>query len=127
MLDWLGSGGKPVDAAVAQRRVDVCKMCPHNNEANITAWITGPIARAILDQRRAKLGLALAVEGEERLFSCDICLCHLPLKVWVPTDTILEHTDSNTLAQFPTHCWIFNEAPAHLKPTSEPQPIPQPA
>lgn len=108
LAEWVGAGQRPVETTVAQDRSQICKNCPENKVPRGTA--EAALASAILEQTRLKTGLGLRVEGESELKSCDICGCHLPLKVWVP----FEHLDTEG---FPPHCWITKESKQSEKQT----------
>lgn len=118
LKDWLGSGGKPVSDDLAQARANVClNDCSdptrfahyQNKTASFFGKVTGEVAKAILEQRREKLNLGLKVSGEDKLFTCAVCKCHLPLKVWVPMDVIMGRTEPETLKNFPDWCWMKTE------------------
>lgn len=121
LRDWLGDGGVPIAAEFAQMRADAClkdndldeegKPCPcrQNREGHFAAKLTTLIAKAIHDQRREKLQLGLRVDGEERLHTCAVCDCHLPLKVWVPFQTIADRTPEHQWQEFPAWCWQRKE------------------
>jgi len=109
LIDWLGAGAVPVPIAVAQARANVCFTCPQNREGHRWLRLTADAVRAIAEQMNAKDELKLRVEGEEKLHACAVCACPLPLKVHVPLATILAHTDADTLAAFPSYCWLTTE------------------
>lgn len=118
LLDWNDDGFVPVDAATAQARSDVCtgrisgNPCPFNERKTID--FTSPAAAAIKSYIEKKHKMNLAVDGETELHVCMICLCHLPLKVWTPLDTLLGRMDAAMLDKFKTQmpsCWILNEKP----------------
>lgn len=111
LVDWLGTGAKPVTIGIAQRRANVCFDCEHNRDGHSFLRLTADTVRAIAEQMHEKEQLKLRVQDEEKLHACEICLCPLPLKVHVPLKTILEHTDEETLNAFPNHCWIVTEQP----------------
>ncbi len=109
LIEWLGSGSKPVPIEIAQKRANVCLKCEHNREGHSFLTLTGGTVRAIAEQMQAKEQLKLRVEGEERLHACGICLCPIKLKCHVPLDTILAHTAEETLNSFPKWCWMVTE------------------
>ncbi len=109
LVEWLGDGAVPVPITQAQARANVCLTCPENREGHKWLKLTASIVRTIAEQMQVKAEMKLRVVGEERLHSCRICLCPLALKVHVPLPTILEHTDDETLAAFPPHCWLVTE------------------
>lgn len=115
LTDWLGEGGKPVSPPVAQARANACqsgdngKVCPHNKEGRFFTGLTAAIAKAIHEQHREKINLDLRVDGEDNLHTCDVCECHLPLKVWVPMNTLLPRTTPEQMEKFPAWCWMRTE------------------
>lgn len=110
LKDWLGAGGIPVPEDKAIDRSQACFECPKNWRGDWRTKVTGAVAEKVLEQRRMKLQLDLTVPNEEQLGTCDVCLCHLPLKVWVPLLHILAHTSKELMADFPSNCWIPLEA-----------------
>lgn len=120
---WLGSGGKPVDSDVSQRRANVCntvaqgQRCPFN-EQGFTP--TERIAEIIRSQTGEKNKLKLTVQGEETLGVCTICHCDLKLKVHVPIHHILSGTPQPMLMKFKREqpqCWMVQESE---KPATQP-------
>jgi hypothetical protein len=120
LKDWIGDGGVPVADSLAKARAKVCvEDCSdpareetghfHNRPPGFFSKISAAVADAILEQRREKTGLGLAVPDEDKLHTCDICQCHNPLKVWVPMDVIKNRTSLETMAKFPKHCWMVTE------------------
>jgi GT2 family glycosyltransferase/ADP-heptose:LPS heptosyltransferase len=70
------------------------------------------VAGAIKAHVAAKNELALTTPDDDKLQTCAVCSCHLPLKVWVPLEKVLRDTSVHGL---PPHCWIVNEKPARPK------------
>lgn len=130
LMDWIGDGMHPVDSVRAQKRANVCLRggpadkngnptpCPHNQESHGAAMLTDKIAAAILEQRRQKSNMGLKVGGEDHLFTCQICTCHLPLKVWVPMETIVARMSEKKIQKFPSFCWMRTENPPPKEPTT---------
>jgi len=114
--DWLGDGAIPVSTELSQSRADKCLhlgkdggACPFNRPGFKP---TEEIAAVIKDQVEKKNEMKLSVEGEESLLTCDLCFCHLPLKVHVPLETILNRTPSGMIAKFRQQqplCWLITE------------------
>jgi len=115
LIEWLGEGAVPVPIEVAQRRANVCLECPENRDGHSLLRLTADAVRAIAEQMNAKEHLKLRVEGEDRLHACAICRCPLPLKVHVPLNNILQHTDEATLNAFPPFCWIAKEGQVNIQ------------
>jgi len=109
--EWWGDGGSP--SPLAQDRADVCtgringKPCSYNY---VGGWSTPKeIAAIIRRQFEVKNSLKLRVTGEESLGHCECCNCVLSLKVHVPRETIMNHTNEKEYAKFPPHCWLKTE------------------
>lgn len=101
---WLGDGGDPMPASLANKRSEICLKCQFNNPAR-PIWEA--IASEVSKLMRLKLELNLHVEQEEHLHVCDKCDCYLPLKVWVPIKHISATTDTN---EMPEWCWCRTES-----------------
>ncbi len=110
LLDWLGSGGVPVSAEVAERRANICKDCPKNDGGDFKAYFTEPIAAKIKQQLEIKHDLQLKTSVDDNLTVCSACDCPLPLKVWTPLEHILVHTSKEVKAKLHPKCWILHEA-----------------
>lgn len=115
LADWLGAGGSPVDPMVANFRAQRCLTgnngapCDLNVQPNWWDRVKSEIARWIRAELELKNRMALKVDGEDKLHMCKNCGCALPLKVWVPTRHIRDHTDAEKLKTYPEWCWIKRE------------------
>lgn len=109
LVDWLGSGGKPVDAALSEKRAMVCASCPKNDGGDWKAYFTEPIADKIRVQLEMKNDLQLRTAHDAHLTVCSACDCPLQLKVHVPLPYILEHTSADTKTRLDPRCWITSE------------------
>lgn len=109
LLEWLGSGAKPVDQSLADARAATCATCPKNSGGDIVAYFTQPIADKIRTQLEIRGDLQLRTPHDEKLTICSGCDCPLKLKVWVPLDHVLAHTSEVTKTQLDQRCWILNE------------------
>lgn len=123
LLDWLGEGLKPVAIEEAQSRSDACtgrnrtKPCPHNNPGYKPVEETASIIRSWAEHKNS---MNLAVAGEENLHTCDLCWCHLPTKVHVPMDTIIDRTPQAMIDKFasegPKYCWMRSQTKTPAQP-----------
>lgn len=111
LLDWLGSGGKPVDQAVAERRAAVCATCPKNDGGDWKAYFTGKVADKIRTQLEMKNDLQLKTSLDSQLTVCSACDCPLPLKVHTPLVHVLAHTNEEVKQRFDPRCWVLHEKP----------------
>lgn len=107
-LDWIQSGGDPVDQALAEKRAQTCVDCPKNVEG---AWFTtGPaeLLRSAVKGWQALKGKDFPFETAQgdKLKSCDVCKCLMRLKVFCPLDHILNKTKPEIMAELPPNCWI---------------------
>lgn len=110
LSEWLGGGNTPVAQAVSQARADVCLGCPFNYEDSMP--LADSVAEAIKRQMEAKAQAKLSVVGEDRLKTCQICWCNLPLKVHIELKEILDRTPAGMQRKFAEqapHCWINTE------------------
>lgn len=110
LVDWVGDGAVPVSQELAQKRADTCIACPKNEPGNWMDKLAAGIADAVREQVGLKHHLKLTVANEDKLQVCKACRCQLPLKVWVPLDTILDDTLESTMKKLPKACWIKQEA-----------------
>ena len=106
LTDWIGTGGHTVPREAAQARANVCLKCPHSAT---TLLFSGASAEAMKVALEIKKSAELRVEGEKSLGSCDICLCKINLKVWVPIFHILAGSNEEEISKFPAECWIKTE------------------
>jgi hypothetical protein len=104
LVDWLSSGGQPVEQALADKRAAICATCPKNVEGD---WYTVAPATLIKETLEARKDLKLETPSDAQLKSCDVCKCLLRLKCWVPLQYITAHTKPEVMAEFPSHCWIY--------------------
>lgn len=115
VLDWLTSGGHPVEQELANKRAEVCVNCPKNE---IGSWYTVAPAEIIRSTLGSRGELKLETpfdnptvreDGTPRpgLLSCKVCKCLNRLKVWVPLSYIVQHTKPEVMREFPQNCWIF--------------------
>lgn len=113
--DWLGEGMETVPSDQAEGRAAVCtqgnegKLCPKNWPGDLWTSITKEAAISILSKLREKAKLKLRVSNEESLKTCHVCMCHLPLLVWVPVKHLEKHTSDEILNELPEICWKKKE------------------
>lgn len=106
--EWLGAGGKPVAADLAEKRAAVCAECPVNQKG----WrelLTAPAARQIAHYLGQKHSLQLATPYDDRLEECAVCHCVLTLKVWQPLEFALTNSDPAEHAKKNPNCWLVTE------------------
>lgn len=109
-IEFLGPEQKPVAIEIATRRAAICANCPLNRPAK--GWIdtiSKVAAKATKAYFRIKDDLKLRVDGEEKLGICDACWCPLKLKIHMPINHIVEHTEDEVMADLHKDCWILRE------------------
>ena len=118
VLDWLLSGGKPVDADLASARAAICAECPKNVPGS---WFTVAPAETIRATLSARSDLKLETPYDAKLQSCDACKCLNRLKVWCPVEHIVKHTKADVWDRLDPLCWMLNER-KRLEPLAPPAP-----
>ena len=109
LLDWLGSGGRPVEQELANVRAERCALCPLNGKGGFERYFTVPASNAIKLQLEIKNDMKLATPSDEKLGICVGCLCPLKLKVFCPLDHIMKEMSEETFGQLHPRCWIIGE------------------
>lgn len=107
LSDWLGDGAVAVDQPTAQKRADICLSCPLNKPG---FRVTEAVAAAIKEQVEMKNKMAMHVDCEHELHTCRGCLCHLPLKIWLPKERLLKYATPEELGKYDPRCWVTNNA-----------------
>lgn len=111
LREWLGEGGVPVAHDLAERRAQVCNICPKNDQTHWSKFFFGSAANSIRKIVERKNHLKLSTTFDPELGSCTACLCPLETKVHVPLKHILAHMDEETKAKLHVSCWITHETP----------------
>lgn len=101
LAKWWLEGEPPVSLDEANRRADVCRMCPKNEPAD-GWWDGGLAARAALALKRK---MKLKLEDEQELGVCNACGCILKLKVWVPME-VAARMPAEEKKRLWFRCWI---------------------
>ena len=81
----------------AERRAEICAMCPLNTDA--VMGCTGCINYA------AELFSAIGdkkTRAHSNLRSCEVCGCENKVQVWVPEDVLRQHSGE---LSYPNWCW----------------------
>ena len=109
VVEWLGSGLKPVDIAISEKRAAVCVACPLNKEETGFLQRIGALAaQQVKTLVEVKNDLALKTSQDAKLFVCQACDCKLDLKVHAPLSHILKNTSDDTRERLDRKCWILN-------------------
>lgn len=110
--DWLGEGGVPVDAATAKRRAAVCAACPMNRLGDWRDLLTLKAAQTIGAYLSRKHQMKLETLHDKELGLCIVCKCSNELKVWCPSQFIVENEteeDKSALLKANPNCWVVAE------------------
>ena len=110
LADWIGEGGSPVDAALAENRAAICVQCPKNMAGDLFSLFTRPVANLLQKQLEERKQLNLSTSHDAALNICDACGCPLKLKVHVPLRFIKEHIKDPERSKHDEQCWILKEA-----------------
>jgi len=110
LKDWLGSGARPVEGVMAEKRALVCVGCPKNDGADFTAYFTHLYADRIKAMLQIKHDMELKTSVDEKLTVCSACDCPLKLKVWCPIETINQRLSSDTRTRLDPRCWVLSES-----------------
>lgn len=116
LVDWLGSGGKPVDNKLAVARAETCSGCPKNEPGGLESFFTAPASELIRKQLAIRQDLQLSTPFDEKLNVCSACLCPMKLKVHTPIEHILKHLLADAETELDPRCWIPREKSAQSAP-----------
>lgn len=109
VVDWLGSGLRPVESALAEKRARVCVDCPQNVKPNWLQSLDAAAAAQVKKLIEIKNDLKLATSSDAQLFSCQYCDCALTLKVWANIDHILNNLSPEVKSRLHPNCWVLSE------------------
>lgn len=105
LRDWIGDGGEVVPRELAEKRSDICAICPRNKSGlPIAEWVSD----VIREQVGVKNFLELNTPQDDNLHTCELCDCPLPLKVWQLHRRVKLNEDE--VEKYPTYCWLRKEA-----------------
>ena len=118
--EWLGSGKRPVEAQVSERRATVCAFCPANSSSSVCPdpqrnswrrWVTKPVANAIRKYMAIRHSMNLSTTRDSELGKCLACHCELQLKIHSPIDHIRSNLSPETVAELRRYpdCWVMSE------------------
>jgi hypothetical protein len=109
--EWVDANAPAVDQSLADSRAATCARCPKNGTGDFSKWFTKPAAAAIKRQVEKFSQRKLVTASDDKLNVCDVCLCPMKLKSWMPIEFIRNHTaDDVRLALSKVDgCWITAE------------------
>ena len=106
VVDWLGSGLRPVPRPEAEVRAAICATCPQNQTGDLWQRLDAKAAEGLKRLISIKSEMSLMTNYETKLKTCLACDCFLPLKVFVPMNHILANTSDEVKAKLDPRCWI---------------------
>lgn len=116
LTDWLGDGLETVSPELATERAKVCAtsgkdgtVCPFNEPPRGLQRVSSAVAEDLRLLMEAKREMKLQTPYDGSLHTCQICACHLPLKIWAPMEHLKRKTPADVLEQFKTKwpaCWM---------------------
>lgn len=112
LQDWLGEGGRPVAAELANYRASICAPCRGNQKGDWRRWLTTKGAGVIRGYLGHKHSMALATQWDEKLGICVACKCCMELKVWSPIQHIRDTIERDVevkLLHTNDKCWVLQE------------------
>lgn len=116
LIDWLGTGAKPVSPTQAECRAAICVKCPKNKPGDLTSWFTVPASNLIRQQLAIKDDMALKTPHDTALGVCEACACPMKLKVHTPLKHVAGHLLPESRAALDPGCWILIEENASQPP-----------
>ncbi len=102
-IDWLRSGGMPVERTLANKRAAICLECPKHEKG---AWYVVAAGELIKKTIEARSDIKLETDYDSQLMACGVCDCLLRAKVHCPLDVIVSKTKPEIMAALPSNCWI---------------------
>lgn len=113
LLEWEEAGMPAVDQETANRRAQVCVQCPKNGqEKHLTDYFTEPLAALIRKRFERMKELKIETPFDDKLKTCDACLCPMRSKVWFTKELVLKRLKPEwkaELNQANPRCWILQE------------------
>lgn len=109
LVSWLAKGAIPVEHREAERRAEICAMCPLNQRLGLFNYFTIKAGKAIQKEIERKTSMDLWTTLDPLLGVCRACRCVMELKVHVPIEAITSHMKPKTKAKLHPDCWILKE------------------
>lgn len=108
-MDFIGSGGVPVEAKLAEERAAICVQCPHNKQGGLKNWFIEAAVKEIQQVLGIFKDLDVKTKQDDKLGVCDACLCPLKGKVHVPMSHIEQRALPDVWAKLDPKCWMLAE------------------
>ena len=111
MISWIADGAPTAPQEVANRRAEICAVCPMNGQDGWETYFTVPASNAIRRELERRKRMKLETPLDDKLGTCIGCDCPLPLKIHLPLAVILEKMPEAQKAALHPDCWITHEKP----------------
>lgn len=108
LSEWRAEGYGTVSQEEANRRAEICAVCPKNGTGGFEKFFTIPLCKVIHNQVEEFRKMELVTMSDEKLHTCLSCLCPLKLKVWCELPLVLKHLQPEAKADLDKSCWIIN-------------------
>ena len=108
-LEWLGKGAKTVPQELAEKRAATCVACPKMVGGDWYVTAPAELIKKSIEAWKTMTGNAefkFETTQGDKLKSCDVCKCLMPLKCFVPLEHIISKTSDEIMGEFPANCWI---------------------
>jgi len=109
VAEWIGSGMRPVDQATADKRAQVCSVCPLNQEGGFWEKLSAEGAEEVKTLLKIKSDMTLKTQFDDLLKSCTGCMCWNQLKVWTPLNHIVNNMSMDVEKALDKNCWVLAE------------------
>lgn len=110
-LEWLGKGAKTVSQELADKRAATCVACPRMVAGEWYVTAPAELIKKSIEAWKALTGnseFKFETAQGDKLKSCDVCKCLMPLKCFVPLEHIIAKTPEDVMKEFPQTCWVAN-------------------
>jgi hypothetical protein len=111
LMEWDSSGLAPVAKDLAEKRAGICSDCPMNAKGkSLSDFFTVPMADMTRRRFERLEAMNLTTSFDEKLSTCQACLCPLRLKVWTPMELIAKRLKPEQRAELDPRCWILQSS-----------------
>jgi hypothetical protein len=114
LTDWYDSQEPAVPSEQSAARAKACSECPKNKPGSLETWFAAPAVEAIKRQVQKFADRKLTTPYDDKLHTCDACLCVNKLSVHAPLHLKLAHMSPDVLAELKLApaCWVVVEKKA---------------
>lgn len=116
LLQWLGEGGEPVPAGLAEARAAVCAKCPLNRKMELKDFFVHGASELIRRQIEFANECGLSTIVDTDLGICTACGCPLKLAVHVPIMYKVGQLTADVRSSLDCNCWVLSEEKSALEP-----------